>query len=181
MIYRPAAAFYEDFEVISPIAQEALSGQCVRALGLTVPVSGTWTANLAIFVPFGVSRPFLVREVFWWNGSVGGNNVDVGIYDTAGNRLASLGSTAQGTGSQVVTSSAFTDYTIAPGDYYMAFSCDGTTNDVSFWSPAAVNIAAWGVGEAALGSVTLPDPATIVQVTHPLLPYFGLNGNTVDA
>jgi hypothetical protein len=179
VIYRAAPFFYNDCEVIGPFSKEALGEQCRVSLGLASPSSGTWVANLAVFVPFGVSHPFLVREMWWYNGSTAASTIDVGLYDTAGNRLASLGNTAQGTVSSVVTSTTFTDYTLAPGDYYMAFVCAGTTATVGVWAPAANNIAAYGVGQTALGSATLTNPSTIVPITNALLPYFGLNGNTV--
>ena len=178
MSYRPAPFAYRGYEVISAISSEALGPEFTRALALASPSSSTWVANLAVFVPFGLSRPFLVREVWWYNGSAAGNNVDVGVYSTAGTRLFSLGSTASGANSAVITSSGMTDFTLGVGDYYMAFACDGTTNDVGAWAPAANNAAAFGVGEMA-SAFALPSSATIVPLTNALLPHFGLNGYTV--
>lgn len=149
-------------------------------MGITSAASITWVANLAVFVPFGLAQPFLVKEVWWYNGSGAGNNIDVGVYDTAGNRLFSLGTTAQGSASAVVTSTTLTDYTLGPGDYYMAFACDGTTNDVGGWAAVANVAAALGIGQMATAFV-LPDPATIVPLTNAVVPYFGLNGYTVAA
>jgi hypothetical protein len=178
MDFRPAPIRRLDSQVIHTITEEALGSRTLRTNNWGGAVSTTWVANLAVFIPFGVSQPFLVREVFWFNGSAAGANIDVGIYDTAGNRLASLGTTAQSTASTVITSAAFTDYTIAPGDYFMAFACNGTTNTVGGWAPAANLAAAVGVGQMASAFV-LPNPATIVPLTNALVPYFGLNGYTV--
>jgi hypothetical protein len=175
LIYRQAPFFYSDHEVIAPGSGEAFD---TIAVTLNSPASGTWVANLAVFVPFGVSRPFLVREMWWFNGSTAGGNIDVGLYDTAGNRLASLGSTAQGAASSIITSSTFTDYTLAPGDYYMAFAASATTAAVGFYSAAANISAGFGVGQMTT-ALPLPNPATIVPLTNAMVPYFGLNGNTV--
>jgi hypothetical protein len=180
MMFRPSQPAYFDVEVISPFCQQALGERTMRTFGSTISAaSGTWTANLAVFIPFGIVKPFLVREVWWANGSTAGNNIDVGIYSTTGTRLASLGSTAQGSASAINTSTTWTDYTLAPGDYYMAFACDGTTNDVSFWVPGnAASAAGLGIGQQA-SAMALPSSATIVPLTNLMVPYFGLNGNTV--
>jgi hypothetical protein len=122
MDFRPAPIRRLDSQVIHTLTEEALGSRTARTSNLGTANSLTWVANLAVFIPFGLSQPFLVREVFWMNGSAAGANIDVGIYDTAGNRLASLGTTAQGTASTLTNSAAFTDYTIAPGDYYLAFA-----------------------------------------------------------
>lgn len=180
MTYRPAPYKRPGLEIISTVSEEALGARSLRQMGLVTSASITWVANLAVFVPFGVSQTFLVREVFWQNGSTAGSNIDVGIYDTAGTRLASLGSTAQGTASGIVTSSTFTDYTLAPGDYFMAFAAVGTTNVGGGWAPAAAAAAAFGVGQMA-AAMALPSSATIVPLTNAVLPFFGLNGNTVNA
>lgn len=175
----PAAFFSQDVEIINPLSEQAVGSRTSRSAFGSV-ASLTWSANLAVFVPFGISRPFLVREVWWANGSAAGNNIDVALYSTAGTRLASLGTTAQGTASSVVTSSTWTDYTLAPGDYYMAFACNGTTNDVSGWAATANIAAALGIGQMAAAFV-LPSSATIVPLTNATVPYFGLNGYTVTA
>jgi hypothetical protein len=179
-MFRPAPFRPLEIEVINPISEHALGSRAARSAAITGTGSITWVANLAVFIPFGVAQPFLVREVFWQNGSAAGSNIDVGLYDTAGNRLASLGSTAQGTASAVVTSAAFTDYTLAPGDYYLAFAAVGTTNVAGGWAITANVSAAFGVGQMAT-AMALPNPATIVPLTNAVLPYVGLNGYTVAA
>jgi hypothetical protein len=178
VIYRAAPFQHPSIEVINPFSEEALGTRANKALALGTMASQTWIANLAVFVPFGLSQPFLVREVWWANGSTAGANIDVGVYDTAGNRQFSLGTTAQGAASTVITSSTLTDVTLAAGDYFMAFASSGTTGVINGWIPSAVNAAAFGVGEMAAAFV-LPNPATIVRLTNAVLPYFGLNGNTV--
>lgn len=179
-MFRPAPVYYDNWEVISPLSDQALSGRLRSALALGAAATLTWIANLAVFIPFGLARPLTVREVWWANGSAAGANVDVGVYDTAGNRLFSMGSTAQGAANATgVQSVALTDYTLSPGDYYMAIACSGTTNTLQGWSPLANNAAGLGVGQVALGSVTLTSTATIVPLTNAVLPFFGLNGSTV--
>lgn len=167
-------------QVISTISEEALGSRAHRSLGLVSAALITWAANLAVFVPFGISEPFLVREVWWFNGSGAGGNIDVGVYDTAGTRLFSLGSTAKGTVSVPVTSTGMTDYTLSPGDYFLAFASDSATASLFYgWAPAANLAASVGVGQMA-SAFALPSSAAIVPLTNALLPYCGLNGYTVD-
>jgi hypothetical protein len=180
MMFRPASFKPLEVETINPVSEHALGSRAARAIAMPSAASITWVANLAVFIPFGVSQPFLVREVFWMNGSTAGTNIDVGLYDTAGNRLASLGSTAQGTASAVVTSTTWTDYTLAPGDYYLAFATSGTTNVPGGWATTANIAAGLGIGQMAT-AFALPNPATIVPLTNAVVPYVGLNGYTVAA
>ena len=175
----PAPILRTDLGSISVLSEESLGIRAARNISIGTPASQTWVANLAVFVPFGISYPFLVREVVWYNGSVGAANIDVGVYDPLGNRQFSLGSTAQSGTSVPQQSSGMTDITLAPGDYYLAFSCSGTTNTVFGWAPTAPLAAALGVGQVALGSVTLTSTATIVPLTNALLPFVALNGYTV--
>jgi hypothetical protein len=178
LIYRAASFQRPSLQVINVVSDEAIGSAAFRALAVTAPVSSTWVANLAVFVPFGVCQPFTVTEVWWYNGATAGGNIDIGLYDTAGNRLASLGSTAQGTAANVVTSTTFTDYTLAPGDYYMAFAASATTGAIFAWAPTANIAAGFGIGQMAT-ALALPNPATIVPLTNALIPDFGLNGYSV--
>lgn len=168
-----------DLGIISALSEESLGARACRNIPLGAAASLTWVANLAVFTPFSIARPMLVREFVWYNGSVGAANIDCGVYDPLGNRLFSLGSTAQSGTSVPQQSSTLTDVTLAPGDYYLAFSCSGTTNTVGGWAPAAPLAAAFGVGQVALGSVTLTSTATIVPLTNALMPAVAINGYTV--
>ena len=49
--------------------------------------AGTWpVANLAMYIPMKIAYPITVAQMFWINGVVGTNSVDVGVYTSQGNR-----------------------------------------------------------------------------------------------
>lgn len=92
------------------------------------PAARTWTANFAVYIPLSIPFPYMVSRVFWMNGSTIGSNVDFGIYTLDGAKIYSQGSTAQAGTSVVQYASVSTPFILAPGQYYIAWSCDGTTN-----------------------------------------------------
>lgn len=179
MSYSPAPILRPDLGQINVLSPEALDIRAARNISLGTPAAITWVANLAVFVPFSISSPFTVVEVWWYNGSGAGGNIDVGVYDTGGTKIFTLGTTAKGTVSVPVMSSALTDVVLSPGDYYMAFATDNSTASNAFgWAPAAPLAAGLGCGQMTTAFV-LPSSATIVPLTNALLPHFGLSGSTV--
>lgn len=89
--------------------------------------SGAWpAANRAILIPVEIAVPRLVKQLAWLNGATASGNVDVGIYDLAGNRIVSGGGVAQ-TGTQTLQVSNIADTLLLPGVYFMALAMDGTT------------------------------------------------------
>lgn len=94
-------------------------------------VTTAWTvANACAGTAFFVSRPVLVSTAYF-RVAVQSGNMDIGILDASGNRLASTGSFAvPGTGarSQALTSSVL----LLPGRrYYAVAAVDNTTAAVS--------------------------------------------------
>lgn len=134
-------------------------------------------ANLAFYVPFSVSGPCTAREGWCVTGATAGGNFDIGIYDSAGSRLTSSGSTAR-TASAINNTTAMTDYDLKPGlRYFMAFSADGTNNYFG-GSQAAGIYESHGVLEST-SSFVLPASPTLSRTTRAFLPLFGLNLYTV--
>ena len=94
------------------------------------------TANSAYLTAFTMHGPGTISGV-WVNIGVSAGNIDAGIYDNAGNRVVSKGSTASpGTGWQEYT---FTPTLLAAGEYWLAVSGnnaaltlgqDGTSRDL---------------------------------------------------
>lgn len=154
------------------------------ATGLNSTVStfsstGAWpSSNLAIFIPFRVATPYVAAQMFWWNGAtVGTNGVDVGVYDSQGNRLVSSGSTTTSgaSGIQIVD---VTDTLLQQGLYYMAMAMNGTTDVIQRSAATANNCAAMGV----LSQVTafaLPSTATMIRTTTAYIPLLGISSSTV--
>ncbi len=166
---RPAAS-----RIITPYSDESIGGY-LRATGKNNSTADeAWTANLAMFVPFHISVPgYTVYEGFVHCGTGAGNNFDIGVYALDGTRLTSSGATAR-TASVQVNTTTMTDYALAVGDYYMAFSADSTS---ALAGGSAVGIGlleAGGVCEMAAAYV-LPATATLaLNVTQLNLPMFGL-------
>lgn len=136
--------------------------------------TNTWpSANQAFFVPIVVPRSLTVVKMFWVNGAAVSGNVDTGIYDVAGNRLVSIGTTAQA-GTSAIQIVDTTDLALAPGRYYLALACDNTTATFArSGTPGATMIRAAGCYQMATAFV-LPDPVTFAASTSATtVPLFG--------
>lgn len=151
--------------VLSPTAQFV-------GLSTTGGVSTAWpSANLAIFIPIRVSEPVTVYKIAVGAGATAAGNFDVGLYDSAGNRLVSSGATAKGASVEHILD--VTDTRIGPGLYYLAMSADGTNNYIlntpSGTSPVPLQkTRAHGI-LAMASAYVLPATATFAAAT--LAPY----------
>ena len=81
---------------ITPFGPETLGLTSMQMILGAYALAAYPAANVAIFVPMEILQRAIVYEVFWETGSAPTGNIDIGIYDRAGTRLASLGSTAIG-------------------------------------------------------------------------------------
>ena len=137
------------------------------------------TANLAIFVPFRVPEAVTFTKLFWLLGSAVAGNIDAGIYDTAGVRLVSTGSTAVGSTSRPQAVD-ITDLTLARGTYYLALASDtaGATNKLIGVAPAAGILQALGLLQqaAAFPLATNANPATFAAYSTANVPMVGAQG-----
>jgi len=143
--------------------------------------SQNWpTANLVIYVPFSIPEPMMITKLFWGNGAAVAGNYDVGVYDSAGTRLVSSGSTGQSGTSRLQVVDVI-DTVIARGLFYLALCGDtaGSTSRVLACVPAAGIAQSFGLLQQA--SVTLPlstnaSPATFAIYATALIPLVGLQG-----
>lgn len=91
------------------------------------PASATWpAANKAYFYPFTLPVRVQVSKFFFFNGGTISGNIDIGIYDSQGNKLVSTGAVAQA-GANAIQAIDCTDTYIGPGEYYLAASCSSGT------------------------------------------------------
>lgn len=147
-----------------PPVVSSFSRWCIGAhragVGPTVPVSTAWgSANRAVFYPFMLPGPGTALKMFVMNGATINGNVDVGIYDAAGNRLVSAGSTAQ-SGANALQVFDITDTELAAGvNYYMALASSSST--ATFFADAQSRGRALPVLFVASG-FALPSTATLV-------------------
>ena len=115
------------------------------------------TSDLAIFVPVAVPRRVVVTKLFAAISTASGN-VDIGVYDPAGVRLISTGTTTAATSLTVNT----TDTTLGPGLYYLAMVANNTTVQLQRLNPTAPILTACGLLTQQLGAgAALPATATM--------------------
>ncbi len=147
------------------------------------PSVGAWPgSNLAFYIPFVVHRPFTADVMAVQIGTAAGtNHADVGLFDTGGNKMVTMGST-------VVPNTAgmfafdITDTTLNPGVYYMGMSADNTTD--TFLRSASLTVTVLG-GAGVLCQTTafpLPSPATFASLAGPginYVPIIMVSGRTV--
>lgn len=108
--------------VIHPWSYQSL-GVALFAMAQTPSSQNFVTASLAVYVPFWVPETVVVTQLGWFNGAAVAGNLDVGIYDEAGARLVSSGSTAQAT-TAALQAVDVTDTTLIRGSYYLALASD---------------------------------------------------------
>jgi hypothetical protein len=161
--------------VITPWTLNSMSGN-YGVIG--APVSATYpTASLAMYIPFRITDPLLVTTMFCFNGTVVSGNVDVGIYDIAGTRLVSKGTTAQA-GVSAIQTFDITDTLIGAGLFYMAIAVDNITATLYRYAPggnAQLALVACGLAQQASAFV-LPATATFASYANAYVPFFGLSG-----
>lgn len=127
--------------------------------GLTT--STAWpAAKVVVYYPISIAMPFLVKLIYWQNGTTPSGNIEVGVYDEAGNRKGTSGSTAAGTTVQVQTVTPTPFLLNGPARYYIAVTCDGTGYTIceSTTVPSAGICAALGVMTETTGSFGLTNP-----------------------
>lgn len=140
------------------------------------PASAAWpTANLAMFTPFRLREAYTVTALRWANGSTvaGTNHIDAGIYNAAGARLASIGSTVQ-TGTSVVQSANLgTPLVLPPGMYYLAIALDNNADHLFRSAPGTLFLQTM-LGCAQMASAfPLPSTATLATVANAYIPIMG--------
>lgn len=107
----------------------------------TSAASAAWpAANRAIFYPFLLHVPTVLTKLWCLNGNTVSGNLDIGIYDVAGTKLVSTGSTAQ-SGTSALQTVTITALPLAPGTYYMAMAMDNTTGTLYRITTPTVNLA----------------------------------------
>lgn len=155
-------------------SDEFLCSDAARYTGLTFSTAAAWpTANKAFYYPFIVPVPVVVKQVSWLNGGTVNGNVDFGVYDVAGAKSISLGSTAM-SGANAIQVGNLTDTTINAGYYYFAMASSSGTATFFRVAPPALLLRAFGVLEQA-SAFALPSTATFAVMTAAYVPFMSLN------
>ena len=175
MSFQPAGTYLPNRWVVA--AHDMEHSDRIGATGIATAI--TWIANLAVYVPFVIDVPCVIME-WWWHNSTGttAHNIDFGIYNEDFTKVQSLGSTAGGTvASDLQNTSNWTDLTLAPGAYYMAFSNDSVRIFLGSGDALGTYQAA-GIVEQTT-AFPLPSPAVPIVYARAFLPHFGFNCRSV--
>lgn len=150
-----------------------LSTSCPECVGselvgfnIQAPGSAAWpAANRAYFIPIRNDRPRTTSTIWWWNGTTLTGNADAGIYDTAGVRLGSIGSTARsGSGARQAASLAVA---LPRGLFYLALVCasgSGTFQRYAFPNIGTQRASGCLLQDAAFPLATNANPATFAAM-----------------
>jgi hypothetical protein len=153
-------------------------GEEMAGFGGTFASATYPAANRAIAVPFRLAHPFLVRKVFWFNGTTATtDSADVGVYTEAGVRLVSGGGTAI-SGASATQEVDVTDTLLTPGRYWLAFSQSGVTATTIASNTVAGLLRAHGVAQMAT-AYPLPSTFTPAAVASVGLPLCGIASRTL--
>lgn len=134
------------------------------ATGGGAPLSITWTANLAVYVPVVLPWAYPVNRVWWINGATVGGNADFGIYTPSGSQIYHTGSTVTVTGLNVQYVTPTTPFVLPAGPYYFAWTCSGTIG-VGI-GPKTTTTPPGAVAGCLSQSTALPLPATATFATY---------------
>jgi hypothetical protein len=135
-------------------------------------------ANLAIYVPFYLQAPMLVKTVYWANGAAVSGNIDVGVYDAGKRKIYSTGSIAQA-GVNSIQKVTPTPFTLGTGLFFLAISMDNTTGvllRITMTSLAFYQT----LGVYQQSVFPLPATATFSLPTSDYLPLFGIAPRSVQ-
>lgn len=164
---------------VHPYSLNACGGIGGYGLSLANFTSSAWTAsNRAVYMPFWLNRPETFVKLFCMNGATASGNVDMGIYDYAGTRIVSIGTTAQ-SGTNALQEFDITDTQIGPGKFYLALAMDNTTGTIFRTTGSITDFgreAGFLMQESAFA---LPATATFAAITSNSLPLFGATTRSV--
>ena len=135
-------------------------------------------ANLALFIPFTLTKSIVMVKLFAVNGNPCAGNIDVGIYDVAGRRIISSGSVAHALINNVQVFD-IADTRIGPGNFYLAVAKDDAVGCLRAGTTFA-NIAPALLGMAQMAAAfPLPAQAVFAQITGNYVPVIGLSTRVV--
>jgi hypothetical protein len=152
---------------------EMASITTTRFTSLTYPA-----ANRALGYMFCLNDYFLVRKVWWANGTTTGtDSADVAVYTEDGaTRLVAAGSTLTA-GVSLLQEVDVTDTLLAPGRYWCVYNQNGVTALPLGVALPATTSRAIGWAQMA-GAVPLGSTFTPAGIAGAALPYFGIANRT---
>lgn len=139
--------------------------------------AAVWTtANTAWYCPFNLPQIATITQFFTWNGTVGTDRVDLGIFSADGTSLITTGSTVL-SGNTTIQLYNTTDITLNVGDYFLAMAMNGTTDTmfrVAMINSTAANTIGCRTGASSFPlSTTTAAAPTGITCGFAIVPMFG--------
>ena len=168
------------YYLFSPVGgQRGISSGSPESLGTILvgqaAASTAWPANnLALFVPFRVIMPMRIGMMYAINGASVAGNIDLGIYNAQGVKLASNGGLAQAGTSRTQTLNMAAAYRVGPGQYYyMAIALSSTGGFNMRYTPGSIVCQVYGMAQMA-NAYPLPNNAVFASIADNYFPGFGI-------
>lgn len=164
-------------------SKPTISPHCVDAMFMNFRSNASNMANtmamnlLTVYIyQFRLSVDFPVTYFWWVNGGTVNGNVDVGVYDVDGNKIASAGSTAQSGAGSVQRVPPAPSLILGPGKYQMAIATTGTgTFAGQINTSVSSRAAGWRKHSVASGAgVPLPATLSPIATDRGENPWFGI-------
>jgi hypothetical protein len=123
--------YWQPNRIITPFHEDSLGSMLAMRAGssLEAAATGALTDESITYIPFKIHQMCTVRKLLVpvAGASSGGNDMDIGVYDSQFNLLTSSGLfQSTGTVGDLQTHDV-TDVVLAPGDYYMALKVVNVT------------------------------------------------------
>jgi hypothetical protein len=171
---RPGAGLVLPATTIINSASPCSIGGMGFGVGLGFGSLTAWpAANRALYVPFVLDVPALISKMGWENGATVNGNVDVGVLDAAGRKVASSGSVAQAGASVYQAVSLLAAVWLDPGQYWLAMASSSATGTFRNMPLTAAYAQACGVQQQAT-ALPLPSVATFANPASSYVPLIDL-------
>lgn len=152
-----------------PLPEETLS----QSSGFNPGVAAWPGANRGLYIPIGLPVNQRLKSMSCYCAVTNSANFDLGLYDAAGNRLASLGSTALSVGVNTWTPPNPT-LLLAGTSYFVAMAAASTSSTFARITPNTSPLRAGGFAQQA-SALALPATATFAQMASAYVPLIVLN------
>ena len=172
------ASYQPEDPIISPLSRCALGVEYSSSIAAALASSTYPATNRALGFMFCLGDYFLVRKVWWLNGTTATtDSADVAVYTEDGaTRLVAAGSTAIAT-ANVIQEVDVTDTLLAPGRYWCVYNQNGVTATPFMFASTVVTARAMGWAQFA-GAVALGTTFTPAAIAAANVPYFGIANRT---
>lgn len=165
--------------IMHPHHPDSLGGAITAAVLNAVTASVWGAANKAYYYPFTLYDWATVYQFLLFVGSSSAGNVDIGIFDSQGNKVISTGSTAMSATANTIQEINVTDTVLAPGEYFIGVSRDTTSGNVMATGVAdELALSQFAVYEEA-SAFPLPTTATMVKCTDNTVNIFSCGAQLV--